>query len=86
MASDLSKEQPQATENEIGARFAESYRQQMMPSNGGEIDAASDYWNLIPLRDTSDRKRLFRTANHVLAETKSFSGFPLWHENAFEIA
>ena len=86
MAFDLSEEQLQATEDEIGARFPESYRQQMMCSNGGRVDAESDCWNLIPLRDTSDRKRLSRTVNHVLVETKSFSGFQSWHENAFAIA
>lgn len=86
MPFDLSEEQLEATETEIGAKFSESYRQRMMQSNGGEVDAMSDYWNLIPLRDTSDRKRLSRTANHVLVETKSFSGFPSWHENAYAIA
>ncbi|MEO1037029.1 MAG: SMI1/KNR4 family protein [Pseudomonadota bacterium] len=86
MAFDLSEEQLRATEDEIGAKFPESYRQQMMRSNGGEVDAASDYWNLIPLRDTSDRKRLSRTANHVLVETKSLSRFPSWHEHALAIA
>jgi hypothetical protein len=86
MAFDLSEEQLRATEDEIGAKFPESYRQQMMRSNGGEVDAASDYWNLIPLRDTSDRKRLSRTASHVLVETKSLSRFPSWHEHALAIA
>ena len=86
MPFDLSEEQLQATEAEIGAPFPESYRQQMMRSNGGEVDAASDYWNLIPLRDTSNRKRLSRTANHVVVETKSFSGFRSWPKNAVAIA
>ena len=86
MPFDLSEEQLQATEAEIGTQFPESYRQQMMRSNGGEVDAASDHWNLIPLRDTSDRKRLSRTANHVLVATKSLSGFPTWNENAVAIA
>jgi len=86
MAFDLFEEQLQDSEDEFGARFPESYRHQMMRSNGGEVDAASDYWNLIPLRDTSDRKRLSRTANHVLVETKSLSRFPSWHEHAFAIA
>ena len=86
MPFDLSEEQLLATEVVIGARFPESYRQRMMRSNGGEVAAASDYWKLIPLRDTTDRRRLSRTANHVLVETKSFSEFPTWHDNAFAIA
>lgn len=86
MPFDLSEEQLRATESEIGAAFPDSYRRLMMQSNGGAVSAKSDHWNLIPLRDTSDRKRVSRTANHVIAETKSFSGFPSWHENAFAIA
>lgn len=86
MPFDLSEEQLKATESEIGATFPESYRRQMMRSNGGEVNAVSDYWSLIPLRDTSDRKRLSRTANHLLVETKSFSGFPSWPENAYAVA
>jgi len=30
-----------------------------------------DQWEVHPIRDTSDRKRLSRSCNHVLAETKS---------------
>ena len=86
MAFDLSEQQLQSTESEVGAMFPDSYRLHMMKSNGGECAAKSDYWNIIPIRDTSDRKRLSRTANHVLVETKSFSEFPSWHEGAFAIA
>ena len=86
MPFDLSEEQLEATESETGATFPDAYRQRMLRSNGGEVAAKSDYWNLIPLRDTSDRKRLSHTANHVLVETKSFSEFLTWHENAYAIA
>ena len=80
MPFDLSDEQLEATETEIGAKFSESYRRRMMQCNGGKVDAMSDYWILIPFGDTSDRKRLSRTANHVLVDPKSVSGFPSWHE------
>ena len=86
MPFDLSEDQLKTTESEIGAKFPDSYRRLMMQSNGGEIAANSDIWNLIPLRDTSDRKRISRTANHVVSETMSLSGFPAWHENAYAIA
>ena len=86
MPFDLSEDQLKAAEVEIGATFPDSYRSRMMQSNGGEIDTGSDCWNMIPLKDTSDRKRLSRTTNHVLIETKSFSGFPLWPQSAIAIA
>ncbi len=86
MPFDLSEDQLRVTETEIGARFPESYRQAMMRSNGGEIHAMSDIWNLIPLQDTSNRKRLSRTANHVIVETRSFSQSAAWPENAYIIA
>ncbi len=86
MPFDLSDEQLEATETEIGAKFSESYRRRMMQCNGGKVDAMSDYWILIPFGDTSDRKRLSRTANHVLVDPKSVSGFPSWHENVFAVA
>ena len=86
MPFDLSDEQLTSTESDIGAVFPETYRLRMKEDNGGAIFAKSDYWNLIPIRDTSDRKRVSRTANHVLVETESFSGFPHWHDNALAIA
>jgi len=86
VAFDLSEEQLKITESDVGAMFPDSYRLYMMRSNGGACSAKSDNWNIIPIRDASDRKRLSRTANHVLIETKSFSEFPNWHEGAFAIA
>ena len=67
------------TEKKIGARFPDSFRRKMMIENGGEVDAASDTWNLHPFFDTSDKKHLGRTCNHILRETevsKKWLGFP----------
>ena len=86
MAFDLSEDQLESTEADVGAVFPQSYRQRMMRSNGGEVFANVDYWNLIPIRNKSERKRLSRTASHVLAETKSFSEWSIWHDNAYVIA
>lgn len=86
MAFDLSEDQLESTEADVGAVFPQSYRQRMMRSNGGEVFANADYWTLIPIRNKSERKRLSRTASHVLAETKSFSEWSIWHDNAYVIA
>lgn len=40
----------------------------MMDRNGGTIFLAEDDWELHPVQDTSDRKRISRTANHILKE------------------
>ena len=69
----------QAAEKELGKRIPDSYRDRLMRDNGGSIDAANDSWELYPIYDQSDRKRIKRTFNHVLVETKSaksWRGFP----------
>lgn len=58
-------------EVKLGARFPQSYRDQMSRENGGSIQAVDDDWDLYPVLDTSDRKRLGRTANDVVRETAS---------------
>jgi hypothetical protein len=66
-------------EKELGLRLPESYRNRLKRDNGGEVEAAGDWWTLHPIFDQSSRKRLKRTCNHVLAETnsaQSWRGFP----------
>ena len=82
MPFDLSEDQLIATEKELAATFPKSYRSKMKRANGGSVEAADDVWELIPIRDVSDRKRLSRTTNHVLLETASFSEWGSWPENA----
>lgn len=51
----------------------------MAQSNGGEVEADDDDWILHPIADTSDRKRLARTAKHIVRETavsRQWRGFP----------
>jgi hypothetical protein len=75
-----------ATERALGARLPESYRQAMLRSNGGEIEAFEDNWQLHPIEDTSESKRLSRTANHVLKETKVCQGWQGFPREAVAIA
>jgi hypothetical protein len=68
-------------EAELGIRFPESFRNKMMKLNGGyvqfsiEDDVGEDeveYYELNPFYDTSDKKRIKRTCNSIVHETKTY--------------
>ncbi|MFB2685686.1 SMI1/KNR4 family protein [Shewanella mangrovisoli] len=83
---DLSEEQLALTEQELGATLPREYREAMKLDNGGEAVTAEDDWELYPIKDTSDRKRVSRTCNHILYETESCKGFGHFLDNAVAIA
>jgi len=74
-----------AAEQKLGASLPSSYRQAMMTNNGGEVLAYDDVWNLHPILDTSDRKRVKRSCNDILYETTYMRDWPGWPENALAI-
>ena len=74
-----------AAENLLGAALPQSYRQLMLRSNGGELEAVGDSWELYPVADSTDRKRLSRTINHVIRETAELRQWPGFPENALAI-
>lgn len=74
-----------AAEQKLGASLPYSYRQAMMTNNGGEVRAYDDVWNLHPIQDTSDRKRVKRSCNDILHETAFMRDWPGWPENALAI-
>jgi len=68
-------------EAELGIKFPESYRNKMMKLNGGcvklpdEDDVDEDevsYYELNPFYDASDKKRIKRTCNSIVHETKTY--------------
>jgi hypothetical protein len=61
MPFDLDERYVQAAEQALGASFPTTYRLAMMSSNGGTVATESDDWELYPIADDSDRKRLART-------------------------
>ena len=66
-------------ESQLGVQLPESFRAHLLASNGGEVDVEDDTWQVYPVFDKSDRKRIARTANHIVYETKqsrNWSGFP----------
>ena len=67
------------TERKLGVSFPEAFRARMSRNNGGELSTDDDDWELYPFFDTSDRKRLSRTSNHIVRETttaRQWRGFP----------
>jgi SMI1 / KNR4 family (SUKH-1) len=66
-------------EAKLGVKFPDAYRAGMTKLNGGEISTQEELWQLHPFFDTSDKKRLKRTANDIVRETvaaKNWTGFP----------
>jgi hypothetical protein len=86
MPFDLAESFLVAAEEALGARFPASYRKAMARANGGEVEALSGSWQLHPIADSSDRKRLARTANHVVRETRSMLEWPRFPGSAVAIA
>lgn len=86
MPFNLSEEQLAQTEKELGSKLPREYREAMKLDNGGEASTEEDDWEFYPIKDTSDRKRLSRTCNHIVSETESCKGFGNFPENAVAIA
>lgn len=70
----------------IGLALPSQLRARLLLENGGEITAGDDVWQLFPVQDASDRKRLARTANHLLRETAEARKWPAFPSEAVAIA
>lgn len=86
MPFNLSEEQLSQTEKELGSKLPHDYREAMKLDNGGEASTEEDEWEFYPIKDTSDRKRISRTCNHIINETESCKGFGNFPEEAVAIA
>ena len=86
MPFDLNESFILAAERVLGATLPSSYRRSMLISNGGELETEEDEWEQFPITDTSDRKRLSRTANHIVKETHVCRGWESFPEGAVAIA
>ncbi len=56
-------------ETELDVTFPDSFRKRMMLNNGGVVEIDSDYFELYPFYDFSERKRVKRTCNSIVHET-----------------
>lgn len=86
MPFNLSEGQLVLTEKELGSELPIEYREAMKLDNGGEASTEEDDWEFYPIKDTSDRKRLSRTCNHIISETESCKEFGNFTDNALAIA
>jgi hypothetical protein len=86
MPFDLAEPFILAAESDLGTRLPAGYRRAMLRSNGGELFVDDDEWVLYPIADTSDRKRLSRSANHIIKETATCRQWPAFPKDALAIA
>ena len=62
-------------EAQLGRMLPDALRARLIRDNGGEVEVAgypgdNPVWFLHPVWDPSDRKRISRTANHIVRETR----------------
>ena len=86
MAFDVEERFVAAAEGKLGCRLPESYRAALMANNGGEVETDDDVWQLHPVLDSSDRKRIARTCNDIIRETEAMQEWQGWPEGALAIA
>jgi hypothetical protein len=72
-------------EAKLGVRFPPSFVVKMTKLNGGSVTTAIDSWELYPFLDSSDRKRLARTCNDIVRETKLARQAPQFPRDAVAI-
>src|SRR5687767_769770 len=67
------------SEARLGVRLPDSLRAHLLVENGGEMEVDDEDWTIFPVADTSDRKRIARSASHIVAEAanaRAWRGFP----------
>ena len=74
------------TEQLLGRKLPEWYRDRMMKDNGGEYSVCDDYWDLYPIFNKESTKLISRTCNHIIKETESAGEFPNFPKDALAIA
>ncbi|MES2620009.1 MAG: SMI1/KNR4 family protein, partial [Bacteroidota bacterium] len=74
------------TEQALGVVFPHSYKIKMAQENGGELILEEDEWQLFPFLDKSANKRISRTCNHIIIETKQARSWENFPTNGIAIA
>ncbi|MBO6937648.1 MAG: SMI1/KNR4 family protein [Deltaproteobacteria bacterium] len=80
----LDLEQVRATERKLGLRLPPAYVARMRVDNGGGVRGGPPgcedwFWELFPILDESSVKRMTRTCNDIIRETrvaKNWASFP----------
>ena len=76
----------QQAESELGRALPAWLRSRLMSDNGGELVVDGEAWSLYPVWDSSDRKRMARTGNHLVLETREARKWKTFPRNAIAIA
>ena len=69
----------------LGVKFPAPFILRMVKNNGGEVRTPMDSWQLHPILDKSDRKRLKRTCNDIEQETTRAREWPSFPGKAISI-
>lgn len=75
-----------ATEEKLSVTFPSMFKGKMLRDNGGSVEAADDTWELYPFFDSSDKKRIARTCNDIVRETRKMRDWPRFPAAAVAIA
>jgi SMI1-KNR4 cell-wall len=73
-------------ERQLGRKLPMDLRVRLHRENGGQIEAAGESWQLFPVFDSSDRKRITRTANHIVRATQAARTWTDFPQDAIAIA
>ena len=71
MAFPIDEQYITETEKQLGLKFPLTFKEKMKIENGGGIETADDSWTIHPFFDKSDVKRIKRTTNNIILETKN---------------
>ena len=75
-----------AAERLLGRALPMDLRGRLCRDNGGAVAADGDSWHLFPIPDPTDRRRLKRTANHIVRATRLARARPDFPADAVAIA
>lgn len=73
------------TEKELSVLFPIQFKNRMMQLNGGEVVSDEFEFELFPFFDKTDKKRISRTCNHIVLETKNAREWIDFPENSVAI-
>ena len=76
----------QEAQQKLGTTFPPRFTEKMLRDNGGEVEAADDTWQLYPVLDRTNRKRIARTCNDIVRETVQMRQWPAFPPGAVAIA
>jgi len=86
MAFDISEKYIAEAEKILHCSLPSSYKSIMRDNNGGTVEIDGEFWELFPIRDSSNKKRLARSCNDIITETNSYSKYTNFPENSLAIA